>query len=142
MQSQLVPKRMRVADYRQGSHRGRTCGNCGKVHEGGCRPSSGCHKCGKEGHIARDCRHQTPAARVRLCYHCDQVGHMKAQCPLLAVRPVQAPELATLRLTDRGQGRAEPLKAPGHAYQLVTEEIRSAPEVSAGMFLCLLLFML
>ena len=67
---------------------------------------------------------------------------MKAQCPLLAARSVQAPAPATLRLTDGGQGRAEPPKAPGRAYQLVTEEIRSALEVSAGMFFCFLLFML
>ena len=59
---------------------------------------------------------------------------MKAQCPLLAARPVQAPSSATLRLTEGGQGRAEPPKAPGRAYQLVTEEIRFEPEVSFGMF--------
>ena len=58
---------------------------------------------------------------------------MKAQCPLLAARPVQAPSSATLRLTEGGQGRAEPPKAPGRAYQLVTEEIGTAPEMTAGM---------
>ena len=64
---------------------------------------------------------------------------MKAQCPLLAARSVQAPTPATLRLTDGSQGRAEPPKAPWHAYQLVTEEIRSTPEVSAAMFFLLYL---
>ena len=59
---------------------------------------------------------------------------MKAQCPLLVARLVQAPAPATLRLTDGGQGRAEPPKALGRAYQLMTEEIRSLLEVSADMF--------
>ena len=59
---------------------------------------------------------------------------MKAQCPLMASRSVHAPTLATLRLTDGGQGRAEPPKALGRAYQLMTEEIRSLLEVSADMF--------
>ena len=60
----------------------------------------------------------------------------------MAARSVQAPTPATLRLTDGSQGRAEPPKAPGRAYQLVAEEIRTAPEVTAGMSFSYLLLAL
>ncbi|CAH1418425.1 unnamed protein product [Lactuca virosa] len=50
---------------------------------------------------------------MRLCYHCDQVGHVKANCPLLAAKPVQAPMPTTLRITDGRPVRAEPPKAQG-----------------------------
>ncbi|CAH1420926.1 unnamed protein product [Lactuca virosa] len=50
---------------------------------------------------------------MRIFYHCDQVGHVKTNCPQLVARPAQALALATLRITDGGQGRAEPLKARG-----------------------------
>ena len=65
---------------------------------------------------------------------------MKAQCPLLAARPVHAPAPATLRLTDGGQGRAEPLKAKGRVYQLMAEETGTVPKVMAGMYFLLSLF--
>ena len=81
-QSQPIPKRFRTTDSRAGSKKGRTFGKCGKVHDGVCRSSSGCHKCGKQGHITRDYRQQTPASSVRRFYHCKQVGHMKAHWPV------------------------------------------------------------
>ena len=60
---------------------------------------------------------------------------MKANCPLLAAKPVQAAASATLRIKDRRPVRAEPPKAQGLAFQLTAEEARAAPDVVAGMFL-------
>ena len=48
VQSQPVAKWAKPADPRPGSQRGRTCGKCGKSHDGVCRAGS-CYKCGKEG---------------------------------------------------------------------------------------------
>ena len=42
---------------------------------------------------------------------------------------------ATLRITDGSQGRAEPPKARGRAFQLTAEEAKTTPDVVAGMFL-------
>lgn len=36
VQLQPTSKWFKVVDSTTGSHRGRTCGNCGKVHDGGC----------------------------------------------------------------------------------------------------------
>ena len=60
---------------------------------------------------------------------------MKANCPLLAAKPMQAASPATLRNTDGIPVRAEPPKAQGRAFQLTAEEARAVPDVVAGMFL-------
>lgn len=58
------------------------------------------------------------ATSTRICYHCKQVGHVKAQCPLLAARLVQAQATSTLRLIDERQGRVELPRAQGRDFQL------------------------
>ena len=55
VQLQPAAKRFKAADVRSRSQRGHTCGKCSKVHEGPCRSSAGCHKCGRDGHFAKDC---------------------------------------------------------------------------------------
>ena len=76
-QSQPAAKRARPADSRSGGVKCRTCGKYGKSHEGSCRAGV-CYKCGKEGHIARDC-----PKGFSICFHCNQTGHRKAECPQL-----------------------------------------------------------
>ena len=41
VQSQPAAKQFKAVDVRSGSQRGRTCGKCGKVHEGSCQYSFG-----------------------------------------------------------------------------------------------------
>ncbi|CAH1430889.1 unnamed protein product [Lactuca virosa] len=109
--SQPAPKRSKTTDSRIGSQQSRTCGKCGKGHSRVCRAGSGCHKCGKEGHYAKDCRQPVPVSSMRLCYHCDQVGHLKANCLLLDAKPAQTSAPATLRIADGRPAKAEPPKA-------------------------------
>lgn len=95
---------------------------------------------GKTGHYSRDCT--APAAVIQtselLCFHCNQRGHKKANCPQLTVSaPVKPPAPATLRLTDSRQGKAEATLVRSRAFQLTTEEARAAPDVVMGMILTL-----
>ena len=113
-----------------------------QVREGSlgvCRFDSACHKCGKERHFARDCRQLAPVQDMRIFYHFHQVGHVKTNCPQLAARPAQALVPATLKITNRGQGRAEPPKAQGRAFQLAAKGARTTPDAVTSMFLPLIL---
>ena len=103
-QSQSVPKRFKVADSRSGGQPGRACGKCGKVYIRSCRSGRGCQKYGKEGHYARDRRQSAPVPSMRICYHCDQVGHVKVNFLLLVDKSAQAPAPATLRIIDGVMG--------------------------------------
>lgn len=92
--------------------------------------------------MVRDYHQQAPTLGSRICYHCDQVGHVKANCPSLSTRPAQVPTLATLRTTDGSQGRADPPRARVRAFQLTAEEARATPNVVSGMFLSLILLII
>ena len=130
----MTAKRFKPADSRSRGNTGHTCGKCGKAHEGACRSTTGCHKCGREGHIVRDFHQQDTLSSTRVCYHYDRVGYMKSSYPLIAARLVQALELNTLRIMGGRQGRAEAVKAMGRAFQLITEKATAAHNFVTGMF--------
>ena len=54
-------------------------------------------------HVIRD----YPQGTSSLCFHCNQVGHKKVNCPKLMRRSVRAPAPATLRIIDGREGRVE-----------------------------------
>ena len=74
-----------------------------------------------------------------VCFHCNQTGHQKAECPQLTHGSAQAPAPTTLQVTDGRPRKAEALRARGRAFQLTAEDICASPDVVAGMYLFILL---
>lgn len=59
---------------------------------------------------------------------------MKAHCPQLAARPMQAPTPNTLQITDGCQGRDEAPRARCCSFQMTDEEAIATLDVVAGMY--------
>lgn len=79
--------------------------------------SFSCLKYGIERNFNRDCRKSTQD-----CFHCDQVGHIKAHCPLLILCEVQNPTHLAWQMPYVHHGRDEVPRMEGKAYQLVAED--------------------
>ena len=96
----------------------------------------------RRGILSRDCTALASVIQMSelLCFHYNQRGHKKANCPQLTAAsvPVKALAPATLRITDGRQGKAEAPVVRSRAFQLTTEEARAAPDVVTGMtsYLC------
>ena len=81
------------------------------------------------GHFSRDC----PLGSVPMCFHYNQVGHKKADCPMLRGGAVSAPTLITLRITDSPKGRVGALAARSRALRCQSGEARVSSDAVAGM---------
>ncbi|GKC73641.1 putative reverse transcriptase domain-containing protein [Tanacetum coccineum] len=68
------------------------CSKCNYHHDAPCAPK--CHKCNRDGHLARDCRSSananaannqkgTRTGQKAVCYECGAQGHFKRDCPKL-----------------------------------------------------------
>ncbi len=62
-----------------------------------------CHKCGKQGHRARDCRSRNNAqgnggnrVETRTCYYCKEKGHIAPNCPKLRAKKQREQGLSAL----------------------------------------------
>ena len=69
-----------------------------------------------------------------ICFHCNQTGHKKANCPRLqgGGGAVAAPASTTPRITDGRPVMAEAPAMKSHVFQLTTEEARATPDVVVG----------
>ncbi|KAJ9562943.1 hypothetical protein OSB04_008103 [Centaurea solstitialis] len=104
------------------------CNKCRSKHVGPCRrdfPTSvpTCGKCGKRGHMTRDCM-----PRVAVCYECKEPGHYRDACPKF--------KKASTGGSSGSVARGEvPPKVTSRAFQMTATEAREASDLVSGTFL-------
>ncbi|KAJ9567836.1 hypothetical protein OSB04_003802 [Centaurea solstitialis] len=94
------------------------CGKCSNHHTGRCII---CLRCGKGGHVDKDCRRRT-------CFECGSPNHYRSACPKLNQRPYANPT------QPANQGNCGGL-ARGRAFVIGAEEAKQNPDVVTGTFL-------
>ncbi|KAI3707604.1 hypothetical protein L6452_26230 [Arctium lappa] len=94
------------------------CPKCKNKHLGPChsKPDS-CYKCGKLGHMQKDCPVKGP-----VCFECREPGHFRNECP-------------KLKSGGNSGARANASKATGRAFQMTAEEAKASTDVVSGTFL-------
>ncbi|KAJ9544811.1 hypothetical protein OSB04_024518 [Centaurea solstitialis] len=88
------------------------CGKCNNQHTGRCII---CLKCGKGGHVDKDCRRRT-------CFECGSPNHYRSVCPKWNQRPYTNPT------QPANQGNRGGL-ARGRAFVIGAEEAKQNPDV-------------
>lgn len=125
-----MAKQFKFVDSRLGKvdQRSFGCGRRERYHDGVCRSFS-CRNCGKDGHFGRICLQS-----VRVCFHCDQEGHIRGYSPLLIFGEVQNPTRLAWQMPDGCQGRAEVPWTKERAYLFVVEDPNVATTSTVGTF--------
>ena len=68
--------------------------------------------------MSKDC-----LRRALICFHCNQTGHKKDDCPRLSGGVMVTPAPATLRIINGRQVKEETPTVKSRAFQLTTDEV-------------------
>ncbi|KAI3734186.1 hypothetical protein L6452_13650 [Arctium lappa] len=94
------------------------CSKCNRMYKGECKINQeGCYKCGKVGHLARDCQN------FRSCYQCGSPDHIRPNCPQLKKGSVGG------SVEKGGEKKGEPAKARARVFNMSAEEAAEIPDV-------------
>lgn len=90
-------KRPKIVDLWSRGQKGHgRCANGGKYHEGSCRENvRSCFRCGQTSNFRRDW-----IRGALICFHYNQTGYKKVDCPILTGAAMVAPAPTSLRITD------------------------------------------
>ncbi|KAJ9564428.1 hypothetical protein OSB04_000394 [Centaurea solstitialis] len=104
------------------------CHKCRTKHHGPCRrepPSDpiSCSKCGKRGHMARDC-----SIRGLVCFECREPGHFMRDCPKLVRGHTGASSEPSARKDNQS-------RALSRAFQITVDKDAERTDVVAGNLL-------
>ena len=101
------------------------CTKCGRNHGGECKKgiSDGCFKCGRMGHVARDCK--VKDNKDVECYSCHEKGHFSNQCPYKRGEGSK----------DTGGDKKKEAPRKGRGFQMTMEEAKETDDVVAGTIL-------
>ncbi|KAD4586600.1 hypothetical protein E3N88_24201 [Mikania micrantha] len=101
------------------------CKRCPYHHNGQCERYR-CRKCGRNGHMAKECRSNPVGSKdnqkvVKGCYKCGKPGHWRRDCPQLKEK--ESVTMTPAIVNDSKEAKDDPIIVTGYALVLTGHEL-------------------